>query len=162
MRRIMFALPVAALVFGSAADASAQSANVLYQVDAINEFAVSGNPAKMIVSTATAGSAPDPVSNTATTWAITTNQENRKVTGQVGAALPTGVTLEVALAKPAGTGPVSAGLVSLTTTAKDLVTSLAKVQEGGMQVQYRLSATTAAGVVAESTAVVTYTIVAGI
>lgn len=160
MRKIMFAVPAAALMLGFAGDASAQDATVTYEVAAINQFALSANPAKLMVSTAVAGSAPTPATDSGTTWAITTNEDNRNVTAQIGAALPTGLTLEVTLAKPAGTS-ASAGAVALSTTAANVVTGLSKVQESGMGVTYKLSATTAAGKVAEQTATVTYTIIAG-
>lgn len=157
--RVLFTLTVAALVAGIAVDASAQTtAEVTYEVQAINEFGIAANTATLTISGATAGSAPDDATSS-TTWVITTNQTDTKITGSIDLAMPTGVTLKAALGAPAGA--TSAGVVTLGTVGSDLVTGITKLNESGLDLAYTLSATAAAGVVASDTRTVTYTVVAG-
>lgn len=158
MKLLRYAVPALALALATAGNASAQATqDVTFEVQAINQIAFTGSPS-LVVSTATAGSAPTSVTAGAT-YAITTNQTNRKVTAQINSAMPSGVTLTVSLAAP--TGGSSAGAVSLGTTAQDVVTGVSTVNQSGLSVTYTLSATAAAGVVASGTRTVTYTITAG-
>jgi hypothetical protein len=146
---------------GLAGTAAAQTATqtVTYEVQAVNQISVSGNPSALVVSTASAGSAPTSATNSSTTWAITTNESNKKVTAAINTAMPSGVTLSASLAAP--TGATSAGSVALTTTAADLVTGITKLNSSGLTITYTLSATSAAGVVSSSTKTVTFTLVDG-
>ena len=155
-------LATVALLAGSAATASAQTAtqDVTIAVNAISQIAVTGGAQSLTVNTATAGNAPTSASTAGVTWAITTNQNDQKVTAQIDAALPAGVTLSAALAAPGGAS-TSAGTVVLGTTAADVVNNIDTAQASGLALTYTLSATTAAGVVASTTRTVTYTITAG-
>lgn len=155
IRRTLSFSAAAVLMFGLAQSASAQTAVVTYEIAAINELTLSGPPAKLMIDAASelAG-----VSDATTTWSITTNGTNMKVQGAV-TALPAGVTLAVQLGAPGGA--TSAGSVSLSTTAADLVTGITELQAADLPITYTVSATPGAGVVAESTATVTYTVVAG-
>ncbi len=137
----------------------AQTQTVSFEVRAINQMSVSGNPGALVISTATAGSAPTDATDATTTWAVTTNQTGTKVTAAIDLAMPSGVTLKVNLGAP--TGATSAGSVSLGTTAVDLVTGITKLNASAKTVTYTLSATPAAGVVASASRTVTYTVVAG-
>jgi hypothetical protein len=158
MKLIRFAVPAAALLVLAAGSAKAQATqDVSFEVQAVNELAFTGSPT-LVINAATAGSAPTSATANAS-YAITTNETNRKITAQVDSDLPTGVTLSVTLAAPAG--GTSAGAVTLGTTAQDVVTGISTVNASGLNVGYTLSATTAAGVVAADTRTVTYTIVAG-
>ena len=148
------------LLASAASAAAAQTATqtVTFQVDAINQIAFSGSPS-LVINTASAG--VDPTAATATaSWAVTTNQTGSKITASIGSVMPTGVTLAVTLAAPAGA--TSAGAQSLSTTAVDLVTGLTKVAQGALGVTYSLSATAAAGVVSSTSRTVTYTITGGV
>jgi DNA-binding response OmpR family regulator len=148
------------LVLAAAASASAQSAtqSVAYQVNAINQIAVTGTPT-LTITTATAGSAPSSVTSTGHTWAVTTNQTGAKITASIPSNMPAGVTLSANLGAPAGA--TSAGLMPLTTVAADLVTGITKLAATGLTVTYQLDATAAAGV-QTGTRVVTYTITGGV
>ena len=111
------------------------------------------------MSTATAGSEPDTVSDSNTTYSISTNESAKKITGQItaGGNLPANVTLEVNMAAP--TGGASAGYVTLNATAaSDLVTAISSLAEGNKTITYRLSATVGAGAVASDIRVVTLTL----
>lgn len=156
--RYAAAFAIAASAF-AAADASAQTATqtVSYEVAAINEISVSGSPS-LVINSGTAGSGLTSAS-AAGTYAITTNETNRKVTAQIDSNMPSGVTLSVTLAAP--TGGTSAGSVNLSTTAVDVVTGVSNVNQSGLGITYGLSATVSAGVVPAGNKTVTYTITAG-
>ena len=156
--RYAAAFAIAASAF-AATDASAQTATqtVSYEVAAINEISVAGSPS-LVINSATAGSGLTSASASGT-YAITTNETNRKVTAQIDSNMPSGVTLSVTLAAP--TGGTSAGSVNLSTTAVDVVTGVSNVNQSGLNITYGLSATVAAGVVAAGNKTVTYTITAG-
>jgi hypothetical protein len=140
-----------------ASDTTTQT--VTFAVTAINELSVSGSPGALTVSTATAGQAPDVVTDSTTSYSITTNETDRKITGAINTAMPSGVTLRVALQAPAGSG-TSAGPVVLTTTAQELVTGISTLNETGRAITYSLQATSAAGVVSSASKTVTLTITA--
>jgi hypothetical protein len=160
MKTLRFALPAAALALAAnAGHAAAQTQTVTFEVQAINQMSVSGNPAGLAVNAAVAGSAPTPATDASTTWAITTNQTGTKVTAALDLDMPAGVTLTANLAAPAGA--TSAGAVALSSTPADVVTGITKLNEAGKTITYTLSATAEAGVVASDTRTVTYTIVAG-
>ncbi|HXT16289.1 MAG TPA: hypothetical protein VN706_11705 [Gemmatimonadaceae bacterium] len=152
----------AAAVLGvtSAATSFAQSATqtVTFQVDAINQIAVSGSPS-LGITTATAGSAPTTVTSSGATWSVTTNQSNAKVMASITTAMPTGLTLSATLAAPSGA--TSSGAKPLSTTAVDVVTGISKLNAAGLALTYSLDATAAAGVVTSASRVVTYTITGG-
>jgi len=154
------ALTLALGVISLAGSASAQTAtqSVTIAVNPINQIAFTGSPS-LTITTAAAGSNPTSVNDASATWAVTTNQTGAKITGSIASALPAGVTLSVALAAPAG--GTSAGSQALGVTAVDLVTSITKLAQGGLGVTYTLGATAAAGVVASTSRVVTYTITGG-
>jgi hypothetical protein len=131
---------------------------VTYQVDAINEISVSGDPANLVVNSAIAGSEPVSDTDYTTSWAITTNQTARKMTGAINSDMPANVTLEINLIAP--TGGSSEGDVSLSSADADLVTSIETVAESGLTITYTLSATVAAGVVTQAQKTVTLTLTA--
>ncbi len=144
---------------GLALAANTAQQTVTFQVDAINEISVSGNPGNLAVTTATAGSQPDQDTDNSTSWAVTTNGTNKKMTGDIDSNMPSDVTLEINLVAP--TGGSSSGDVSLSTTAGDVVTSITQVAESGLTVTYSLSATVTAGTVAQDTRTVTLTLTDG-
>ena len=148
-----------ALVAFSALSAQAQTANqtVTFAVNAINQISFAGAPS-LTITTATAGSAPTSVTDASATWAVTTNQTGAKISATMP-AMPAGLTLSASLAAPAGA--TSAGYQSLSTVSVDLVTGITKLAQGALVVTYKLDATAAAGVVASTTRVVTYTISGG-
>jgi hypothetical protein len=161
MKKLVLGLFGLGLVFGLSvlvmAGNTAQQ-TVTYQVDAINEISVSGNPGNLVVNSATAGSEPNVDTDNSTNWAITTNQTARKMTGSINTDMPTDVTLYINLTEP--TGGVSGGDVSLSSTGADLVTSIETVAESGLTITYTLSATVSAGVVAQAQKTVTLTLTA--
>lgn len=152
-------LTLSALVLaGSASTAFAQTAtqDVAFEVQAVNQLSVSGSPS-LVISTATAGSAPT-AATASGSYSITTNETGKKITAQINTAMPSGVTLSVDPAAPSGG---TKAVVVLSTTAQDAVTGISTVNASGLALNYTLSATTAAGVVAADTRTITYTLVTG-
>ncbi len=129
---------------------------VTFEILPINELAVSGSPATLTVSTATAGSEPNAATNATTTYRITTNVTGKKITGKIDSAMPSGTTLQINLAAP--TGGTSAGDVTLSTTDQDLVTGLTLSLVTGETITYTFSATTEAGTLTAESRTVTLTL----
>jgi hypothetical protein len=149
-----------ALVLASASVAGAQTATqtVTFQVTPINVIAFTGSPS-LTISTATPGSATATATDATSTWAVTTNQTNAKITASIPTAMPVGLTLSANLVAP--TGGTSAGLKALGVVAVDVVTGVTKIAQGSLGVTYQLDAAATSGVVAPSSKVVTYTITGG-
>jgi hypothetical protein len=147
------------VALSTAAMAQTTSQTVTFQVSAINQIAVTGSPS-LLINTAVPGSAPTSATSAGNSWAVTTNQTGAKITGSIGADMPSGLTLSATLAAPAGA--TSAGKQALSSTAVDLVTTITKLNAGGLGLTYDLDATAAAGVVSSSTRLVTFTITGGV
>lgn len=159
---MMFRIAAVAVIVAGvvATEANAQTATqvVTFEVQAINQIAVTGTPS-LTISAAVAGVAPTSVS-AAASYAITTNESNRKITAVLDADMPSGVTLSIDMAAPALNGS-GQGVKPLSTGAQDLVTGISALNESGLAIEYTLSATSAAGVVASDTRTVTFTVEAG-
>lgn len=150
----------AVLLSGTSADAAnLATQTVTFSVTAATEFSVSGNPGPMAISTGSAGAAPTSVTDNSTLYAITTNATNGKITAAIDSAMPAGVMLAINLAAP--TGAVSAGGVTLRTTATDVVTGVARLNESSKGIAYTLSTLANAGVVNPQSRTVTLTVTAG-
>lgn len=134
--------------------------SVTYQVAAIDEISVSGNPSALIVNAATAGSQPNAASDATTTYSITTNGSNKKITGKIDTAMPANSSLKVTLTAP--TGGTSAGQITLSASDQDLVTGIGIVAESGKTISYEFSATAAAGVISSASKTVTLTVADGL
>ena len=99
------------------------------------------------------------MSDTSTSYAITTNESNKKITAAIDTNMPSGLTLTVALAAP--TGASTPGAKTLSTAAQDVVTGISTLNDPGKAITYNLSATSAAGVVTSATRTLTLTVTAG-
>jgi len=158
---LVFILVMALATFGFSASAQAADSatqTVTFEVQAINEISVTGNPS-LTINTATPGSEPTAATDNSATYAITTNGKGKTITAAINTAMPTGLTLKVSLAAP--TGGTSAGDVILSTTAADVVTGVVPVAESDLTITYTLEATIKAGVVNSTTRDVTFTITDG-
>jgi hypothetical protein len=122
-------------------------------------FSVSGSPATMQVSTATAGLGFTPVTDASTTYNLHgTGNGNHEMTAQIDAAMPAGVTLTVELAAPSkstSSGPVALGVAPL-----PVITNMGPQASNNGVITYVLSAIPEAGVVPVQSRTVTFTIVA--
>ena len=152
------AVALALVVLGAASAQAQNTQTVNFAVNAINQIAFTGTPT-LTITTAVAGSAPTSVTDATASWAVTCNQTGAKISASLAANMAAGLTLSSSLTAP--TGGASAGFLSLSTTAVDLVTGVTKIAQGALGVSYKLDATAAAGVVVGGSKVVTYTITGG-
>jgi hypothetical protein len=140
-----------------AAEAQSATQVVHFQVNAVNQIAVSGAPSLTITS-ATAGSGLTSATATGSSYAITTNEANQKITASISQAMPAGVTLEVAMGAPGGA--TSAGSVQLGTASADVVTGISATASSALPITYRLNAGTQVQM-GPTARTVTFTIVSG-
>lgn len=141
------AVVAAALVVGLGHSAAAQFSAVR----------VSGSPATMRVEGSTAGAVPVPVIESSTSYTYANLLGNKKITAQLNASMPTGVTLRATFDAPRGA--TSIPNVQLDATARDVVTGLGFSLGSTAGITYTLSATPAAGVVPQQSRTVTLTVV---
>lgn len=130
---------------------------VPFSLFSVDDISITGTPGVMTISTATAGSDPDDVSDATTTYDISFDSGTRKITGQVDIAIPSNTTLNITLSPPAGA--TGQGAQSLTTAAKDLVTSISSGSYSSLTITYNFSATATAGTFTTTNRLVTLTIV---
>lgn len=156
MRNVLLASTAALLASATAAAAQTQTVGV--EVAATSQLSFAGAPS-LLISSAVAGAGLTSASSSAGTYSITTNESDRKITAELNADMPSGITLTASVAAP--TGATSAGPMTLSTTAATVVTGIATVNQGGLPITYGLAATVSAGVMAATTRVVTYTVIAG-
>lgn len=115
------------------------------------------DPGVLQISTAVAGSPPTSASDASTTYNVRVNAATvKKITAQLSAPLPAGVTLTVTLAPPPGA--TSLGPIALDATARDVVVNITDVN-ANFGITYQLDATTAAGVIAAASRTVTFNLV---
>jgi hypothetical protein len=120
---------------------------------------VSGDPAVLVVHSAVAGLEPDPASEAASTYAVTTTAVNQRIVARLDAPLPDGVALTVRLAAP--TGATSRGPVRLSMADQELVIVPTPGSHAGLAVAYTLTATARAGPTSTMSRAVTLTVVNG-
>lgn len=147
------------MLLGLATVAQAQVQTVNIQVGAISVMSLAIGTPSLTVSTAVAGVDPTPATATSQ-YNVTTNQINQKITARINTALPAGITLAANLAAPPTSG-TSAGNQVLGVTDVNLVTGMATLAAANVGITYTLSATAAAGTLAATTRLVTYTITTG-
>ncbi|MBI2298713.1 MAG: hypothetical protein HYU66_07145 [Armatimonadetes bacterium] len=163
MKQTLRVLFLVGLLGSGAWAASNDTCTIHYEVQAINELNIVAGSVTLTVNAATAGSQPDQAS-ASTTYNISNNtgaagaSPTDKITGAINTDMPAGTTLKVTAG--ATTGGTSAGAVTLTSVAADLVTGVANVAETGLSLGFTLDATVSAGVVASASKTFTMTIVA--
>jgi len=161
-KKILIAILILGLMFYLHADALASGTGnqtISVTISAINEISISGNPGGLIVGTASAGSNPNPVSDSTTSYHLTTNGSSKKITGQLDATMPDYTTLTVNLTAPSG--GTSAGDVALNSSAANLVTGITRSRGSALGITYTFAATVEAGIVASTSRTVTFTIIDG-
>ena len=126
-----------------------------YMMPVINRFAMNQAPS-LTLSAAKAGSVRA-AATSGMTYALTSNESNRKIVAQIDSSLPAGVTLSAQLAAPRG--GTSAGSVTLSATATDVVTGIGTINEAGLAITYTLNASAARAPATSRT--ITYTFIAG-
>ena len=131
---------------------------VTFSVVSMSRASVSGTASPIIVRTATASGAPTSASMGGTSYAITTNESNQKIAASLDEPMPSGLSLAVSLAAPAGAA--SAGTTNLGTASADVVTGISGVSAMALPIVYTLSASADASL-APRKRLVTFTITAG-
>lgn len=118
-----------------------------------------GSPGLMRVSSAVAGSQPVPITVAGGTYTVTTGNPNRTyaITAQLNTNMPTGSTMAITLAAPAGA--TSLGAVALDVTARNVVTGIGRNENSTQNITYTFTATAAAGVIPLSSRTVTLTVI---
>jgi hypothetical protein len=114
---------------------------ITYRIDAVNEISINGGPNSLVI----AGDKDLQKSVRSVSWAITTNETNKRVVGSLDADMPSGLTLFAKLEAPAGS--FSSGSVVLSTTPRDLLTGISRVAEDNLKMTYTLTAETDTSVV---------------
>ena len=150
---IIFVLSAA----GNAVAANSDTMTIYYEVQAINEVNVDASTVTLAVFSATAGAQPD-YATSDTTYDITTNcaVNAKKMTAVINSDMPSGLTLEITAAAP--TGASSEGYKSLSSSAADIVTGIDANATADISMTIRLSASVAAGVVAQAPRTLTVTL----
>ena len=118
--------------------------NYILAIDSLNLI---GNPSSLTIDSAIPGEDFQPAEDNSTIYEVTVDgPSQKKITGKLtDKAVPNNTTLEVNLAAP--TNASSQGFVSLNTTSKDLVTSIAAGTYDNLSITYKFSATVAAGII---------------
>ncbi len=126
----------------------------------VGTIALVGTPSTLRISTAVAGSNPDPVSSTGLQYTTKASKANKpqKIMVNLNLAMPAGVTLTLDMVAPAGAN--DDGTVTLDATARELVGNITNTTATTLGMTYTLSATAAAGVIALTSRTVTFTITA--
>ncbi|MFH1452375.1 MAG: hypothetical protein ABIH00_00110 [Armatimonadota bacterium] len=155
MKKLLIILIAIAFMSAAAFAGSTDTQTVYYEIDAINEIAFDADET-LTINFATAGTEPDR-DIAECTYAITTNETaGKKLTGAINANMPGDTDLMVTAAAP--TGGSGSGQVTLNTTAATLVASIETVAESGIAYSITLDANVAAGLPADGSRVLTFTL----
>lgn len=152
-------LAVACALLPLASTAAAQTATqvIRMEIRPISQIAVRGTttftiPARQV-------KAATVVTSTAT-YAVTTNEDNRRIVVALDAALPTGVTLGMRMDAPAGAQ--SADEVRLTTVPQPAVTGISRLNAANLGIAFSLTTDRSAVVPVATTRTVHVTLVSGV
>jgi hypothetical protein len=160
MKRMSIGFALALLLGAAARNAGAQTAtqSVAFEVSAVNSFAVSGDPAALVLSSATAGSGLNPASDATTSYSLTTNANTWKITAALDADMPSDLQLDVLLAAPGASA--TSGTTTLSLTDADVVTGgTGALSSSANQITYTLSAPSGVAAVQTGSRTVTFTLV---
>jgi hypothetical protein len=144
--RLPFIWVTMMLLSGRLAFAQSAGQDVFVKVDASNGIAVTGATSLPVNTSARAS------------WTVTTNECDVKVTLNLNASLPSGLTLLASLTPPRGAASI--GTRPLGTTGLDFVTGITRTNESRLGITFRLEAKPSV-VVAPTSRTVTYTIMSG-
>ena len=147
-----------ALVSGRVLEAQVATQTVTFSVVSSSRAAIASVAAPMTVRMASASRPLSSASVAGSSYAITTNESNQKISASLNEALPSGLSLAVSLSPPAGAS--SRGATKLGATAADVVTGISAASFSSLPLVYTL---TASSVPERSNhRIVTYTVTAGL
>jgi len=107
------------------------------RVESVNELAVSGNPGNLVVFINPATGLSNEAVDVTTTYGITTNEKNKKITAVLDQPMPDNMFLSIEFSPPSGAS--SLGRVLLSTVVRDLVIGLSYLGENWRAITYRFS-----------------------
>ncbi|MFH1452902.1 MAG: hypothetical protein ABIH00_02825 [Armatimonadota bacterium] len=154
MKKLLTALIVIAFLSTAAFAATTDTQTVYYEIDPIVNLQFHTDMT-LTIDAATAGSQPN-TDSTVSTYDLTTNETGKKITGYLNVNMPSSTYLSVNLSPP--TGASSLGETTLTTTAQDLVTGIDTLAEPGNNYTVYLNAAVNAGLPADGSRVITFTV----
>ncbi|CAN5896333.1 hypothetical protein BH11GEM1_BH11GEM1_23910 [soil metagenome] len=151
-------LGVFALVCGRILEAQTATQTVTFSVVSSSRAAIASVATPMTVRAAITNGTSTSASVAGSSYAITTNESNQKISASLNEAMPSGLSLAVSLSPPAGAA--SRGVTQLGATATDVVTGISAADAASLPLVYTL---TASGVPTRSNRrVVTYTVTSGL
>jgi hypothetical protein len=153
--------PVLAVVFALVVSGLALAGNtanqtVSFEVYSTDQIAVSGNPDTLVIDSVEIGGEPDDATSSVTSYAYTTNNDDRRINGRLDFAMPEGTWLSIELQAPLGAW--SEGPVLLDTFGRDLVTGIDAGYASGKTITYRFHCPVESGFVGTSSRTVTLTL----
>lgn len=162
--RITTTLLVLLLCTAFAASAQAQSddQDVTIVVPSINEFEIpDGDVTITITGVSDAGDEDASATDNSTGYNITSNGDDMKITGELDALYPAGISLDVLLGTPTASGSGVSGTanqMTLSAAPQDLVTGMSHVFGTNVTIGYTATATAEAAPTAGVLRTVTYTL----
>ncbi|MEK6649718.1 MAG: hypothetical protein AABY75_01965 [Bacteroidota bacterium] len=140
---LLAVLAIAALMTQPVFAQATATQTVNLTVNSIYKLAVSGNPGALTISDMVVGASSASTSDASSNYSMTTNVANSRMTAQMDAALPAGLTLTIALVGGNGT---TAGTVDVSDgTAKNVVTAIARGAANAQTITYGFTADASAG-----------------
>ncbi len=143
MTAVLAVFALSLLVAGSAFAQASATHNLNLAVNAVTKISTSAGAIDLTISDGVAGQDALTSASGAGDYSITHNKNsNMKITAQINLNMPTDITLKADLASVKGT---SEGQKSLSTTAVDVVTAIAKGADANKTATYTLEALASAG-----------------
>ena len=152
-------LRFAALVAGLTSPAAAQSATQAIRVEIrpISRLAVTGTTTFTVPA---AKSASASVVTASASYAITTNEDNRRITVAIDEPMPAGVSLRMRMTAPAGAAAQDE--LTLSTEAQTAVTGISRLNAKDLGIDFALVTGDRAVIPAATTRTVKVTLVSGV
>lgn len=157
----LFTLLVLCTGLATTAQAQSDAQQVTIIVPSVNAFEIPTNAVTITVVAPAAGQQTGTGSDASTGYNLTTNNSGMKITGQLDALYPTGISLQVLLGTPTASSGGTAGTTTqttLSTSAQDLVTGISRAYGSNVSIGYTASATAGAVPATGVTQTVTYTL----
>ncbi|MDN3505560.1 MAG: hypothetical protein P0S95_08300 [Rhabdochlamydiaceae bacterium] len=136
---------------------NAADQQVTLNVGSFDSISVPSGALSLTVSTATAGSEPESATTSSSITYLSTTANAKKIVGTV-ASLPASTTLALQVNPVEGSHGTSAGSVSLSSSAQDLLTAIPQFTLGDSTTSFSFTAPVAAGSFSGANATVTLTI----
>lgn len=147
-----------ALVSGRILEAQTATQTVTFSVVSSSRAAIANVAAPMTIRTASKSRTSTSASVAGSSYTITTNESNQKISASLNEALPSGLSLAVFLSAPVGAS--SRGATQLGATAADVVTGISGADAVALPLVYTLTASSVPD--RSNRRIVTYTVTSGL